>query len=233
MIKLNLKILILLLSSCICNYFFSQSSDILEFNEREFNILLENACNGCDIENYSNKDYVQLYRNDSLITMSHGKGRNGLLSKQKGNYIIYYDFYPNLKIKSQTEFISAISRAGTLQVGFEKHYDEKGTITSVINFEKGFYDDKIPLPKKTIWEIRKQLQKDFNFDILSDKNLFGIQYTEPTKTSNKINYIINKFLGDDNDILRLEEFIYNGETGKFIETKKREIQLPEGGLPHY
>ncbi|WP_162088944.1 hypothetical protein [Chryseobacterium aquaeductus] len=164
--------------------------------------------------------------------MEYEKDNFARTTFEKGNYSISYQYHSNLKIKSKNEYIYAISRSRSFQVGIEKNYDEQGNLISSINWETLPYDENISAPKKNIWEIAKEINHDFNFDILNDKSLFGIVLFQDKKTG-KVNYTISKFLGDDNDILKFETYEYDGENGKFVKHEKKEVKLPKGGLIHY
>lgn len=121
-----MKLLSTVISLIIFNCFYSQSNELQSFNLTEFNELIKKSCyEGCEIETFGNTNSINFKRNDSIISMSYHKGGTSDIVKTFGNYYITYNFHPNLKIKSKKEFISAISRMGSLQVGLETEYDEK------------------------------------------------------------------------------------------------------------
>ncbi len=216
----------------IFNYCYSQNKELKSFNFNKFNKLIERSCyQGCEIETFGNKNFISFKENDSLIYMSYNKDGISNVMRKLGNYYVTYDFHPNLKIKSKSEFISAISRMGSLQVGTEIEYDDKGLIIHQFNNDTINYDENIPGPQKTIWEIIPIIKKEHNFDILNDDSLFAIQIFQDEKTK-KINYRISKFINDENKILKLLSYEYDGDNGSFIRMYNSEIKIP-GGLPHY
>ncbi|MBD3906635.1 hypothetical protein NAL32_20355 [Chryseobacterium sp. Ch-15] len=226
-----MKILFTIFSIFLFSCFFSQNNDIKSFNLNEFNKLSQKSCyQDCEVETFGNKNYITFKRNDSVIDMSYHAGLSNI-TKRLGNYYVTYDFHPNLKIKSKKEFISAISRMGTIQVGKEVNYDENGEVKDEFDYDTIPYDDKTPGPKRKVWEILKNLKQDFGFDALLDKNLFSIIVFQDEKTK-KINYSISKFINDNNNILKTKIYIYEGDTAKNLKTYDNEWEIPDG-LRHY
>lgn len=226
-----MKILSTVISLIIFNCVYSQNNELQSFNLTEFNELIKKSCyEGCEIETFGNKNFINFKRNDSIISMSYHKGGTSDIMKTFGNYYITYDFHPNLKIKSKKEFISAISRM-SLQVGLETEYDEKGSIISQFNNDTMYYDENIPGPKKTVWEIANRLKKEYNFDILNDKSLFAIRIFLDKKTKT-VNYVVSKLISDENKILKLFSYEYDGDSGDFIKMYNSESEIPDG-LRHY
>lgn len=223
---------ILLIILC-TNILFGQNIGISRFNLAEFKELKEKACSfDCEIKTYGNKDFISFQRNDSIITMSYHENEISSIMKTNGNYYVIYEFHPNLNIKSIIENIGGVSQILQTPFGIGKVFDEKGNLVKQIDYENAPYDENIPGPKKTYRDIIVAVKNDFNFDVLKDKSLFGIQISYDQKFK-KVNYKVIRFLGNENNILELLTYEYDGETGKFIRQKKREVQLPEGGLPHY
>ncbi len=183
------------------------------------------------LKTFYNKNFIYFRSNDSLVSMTYQKDGISFITKVFGNYNINYSFYPDLKIKSKSEFIHAISRMGTLQVGIEKEYDETGSVINEFNWDAASYDVDIPGPQKTIWEIAEQIKKDFNFDIITDNSLFGLHIVKDDKTS-KVNYFISKLISDKEKILKTVNYKYDGDTGRFISLENIEREIPEG-LIHY
>ncbi|KUJ51194.1 hypothetical protein [Chryseobacterium sp. JAH] len=120
---------------------------------------------------------------------------------------------------------------GSLQVGLETEYDEKGSILSQFNNDTMDYDKNIPGPKKTVWEIADRLKNEHNFDILNDQSLFAIRIFLDEE-SKKIYYAVSRFISDENKILKLFTYHYDGDTGNFIKMFNSESEIPEG-LRHY
>ncbi|SDJ57050.1 hypothetical protein [Chryseobacterium jejuense] len=215
------------------DFFFSQNTEISQFNLAEYKKLIKKSCySDCEVKTYGNQNFIQFKRNDSTISMSYQKNHISSIIKTIDNYYIVYEFHPNLNIKSRVENIGGVSQMLQTPIGIETRFDMNGKIIEQIDYDNIPYDENIPTPKKKYHDIILAVKKDFNFDVFKDKSLFGIHsfYDEKTK---KVNYKVIKFLGDENNILKLLIFEYDGETGNFVKQEKSEMQLPDGGLPHY
>lgn len=215
----------------IFNTFYSQKNELKSFNLNEYNELIKRSCYKGEIKTFGNKNSVTFKRNDSIINMSYHKDGISHIMKTCGNYYVTYDYHSNLKIKSKKECISAISRSGSLQVGLEKEYDENGLMINQFNYDKMDYKEDIRGPKKTVWEIAHKVKKEHNFDILHDKSLFGIRLFLDEKTK-KIKYLVSKVINDENKLLRLCTYEYDGDSGNLIKMYNSEFEIDED-LRHY
>ncbi|MGH1519835.1 hypothetical protein [Chryseobacterium sp. JK1] len=215
------------------HFFSAQKTEMKRFNLQEYNKLIKKSCPlDCEVKTHYNKNMIQFKRNDSIITMSYNENDISYIMKAKGNYYVNYEFHPNLNIKSKTENISGISQTLQTPISIGIFFDQNGNIINRIDYENAPYDENTPGPRKTYQDIILAIKKDFNFDVFQDKSFFGIQSFYDEKIG-KVNYRVVVFIEEKNDILKLLNYEYDGDTGKFIKQEKREIQLPEGGLIHY
>ncbi|MCS3871277.1 hypothetical protein J3D55_004193 [Chryseobacterium ginsenosidimutans] len=228
-----MKVVSIVITFLLFNFLKSQNVEIRSFNLKEFDSLLQKSCPmDCEIKTYHNSNFISFKRKDSVISMSYNKDGISSMRKVFGNYRVWYEFHPNLKIKSKKEFLSGISQIGIMQVGIEREYDTDGRIIHETDWENVPYDTDIPGPNINVWQIVNQIKKDFNFDILFDESFFSIQIYQDEVTK-KVNYGVVKFISDNNDKLKLLTYYYDGENGKFIKKSKSETELPPGGLVHY
>lgn len=215
------------------NFTFCQEVEkFKKFDIEMFNELLKKSCpENCEIKTFYNKNFISFTKNDTIYSMSYNQGSISWIYLQKGNLITTYEYYSNLNIKKKNEKLDAISRSGSMEVGKEIEYDEKGNVIKIFDWDKIPFDENVPGPKKSIWELAEIVKIDFQFDILNDTDFFGVSIKRDEKTK-KIYYLVSKFVSDDNKLLKLVSYKYDGDSGKFISKENIEWEIPDD-MRHY
>ncbi|UBB89995.1 hypothetical protein J4771_01185 [Candidatus Kaistella beijingensis] len=186
--------------------------------KKHFDIKLFNELSKTSLDSLR----IEYKKNDSLVIMMKYKNDIPRINIVKGNYAIFYEFYPYLYLKAKRQGIFGKAHLSEFPIGNDVEYSENGSITRKIDWNNVPFDDGIPGPKLNILNIDKLMKQNYRVDVFND-NLWDIRLRQNEKTK-MIFYEIDIIDGEKHYF----EYKINGDSGFLISKKRKRIKIPKG-----